>query len=91
VTDDLGTFRWFGESWGAPACDPRAEVPVPVGRPCEGHEHMHADRSGLIEPGDQGITLPGYICDRLEIVAYHLDCWLHEVGADRITNNERTT
>jgi hypothetical protein len=22
--DDIGTLRWWGESWGAPVCDPRA-------------------------------------------------------------------
>lgn len=81
MSEDIGTVRWFGESWGAPACDPRAEVPVPVGMACAGHEHCHEHRSATIEPGDQGITLPGYLGGTLQTVAYHLDCWLHEIGA----------
>lgn len=70
---------WFGESWGAPACDPETFVPTPVGWRCIGHAHMHnALRPERIEDGDQGVTMPG----PGGLVAYHLDCWLHEVGAD---------
>lgn len=82
--DDIGTVRWFGEDWGAPVCDPRAHIPVPVGMVCVGHDHMHDDRSVGIAPEDQGVTVPhlaeGGLTGR---IAYHLDCWLHEIGATR--------
>lgn len=76
---------WFGESWGAPVCDPELHVETPVGWQCIGHDHLHVDRSPLIEEGDQGVTLPLYVePGRADRAAYHLDCWLHEVGADRL-------
>jgi hypothetical protein len=78
------TTRWFGESWGAPVCSPDLHIPVPVGMDCVGHEHMHENRSPQIEEGDQGITLPYYGPLGPVRVAYHLDCWLHEIGADRL-------
>jgi hypothetical protein len=89
--DDIGTLRWFGESWGAPVCDPRAHVATPVGLTCLGHPHMHEGRSEVVEPGDQGVTMPFVRHRRVDTVAYHLDCWLHEIGADRLRptkNNE---
>lgn len=83
MTEDIGTVRWFGESWGAPVCDPRAHVETPVDRRCFGHDHLHpAGRSELIEEGDQGVMIP-YQAFKPTSIAYHLDCWLHEVGADR--------
>jgi len=88
--DDLGTVRWFGESWGAPICDPRAHVATPLGWTCAGHEHMHAKRSPLIEEADQGVTIPCYGRE-VTMLAYHLNCWLHELGIDRmmeLKNNE---
>lgn len=78
--------KWFGESWGAPVCEPEEHVPTPVGRACYGHQHMHEDRSSVIEPGDQGVTLPFYSTAGVLTIAFHLDCWLHEVGADRLTS-----
>lgn len=79
------TVGWFGPSWGAPACDPANEVPVPVGMVCIGHAHLHNDRPVAILPDDQGITMPRvYEGGLVGTVAYHLDCWLHEIGADRL-------
>ena len=79
------TLRWFGESWGAPVCEPELHVETPVDMVCLGHDHMHSTRSSFIKAGDQGVTLPDYgRTDRVTRVAYHLDCWLHEVGADRL-------
>lgn len=78
--------RWFGHSWGAPACAPEDHVETPVGMPCAGHEHCHAERPAVIEDGDQGLLLP-YLAgagEPVQSVAYHLDCWLHEIGADRL-------
>lgn len=88
--DDLGTLRWFGESWGAPVCDPRAQVRAPVGAVCIGHDHLHSARSSFIEYGDQGVTMPylgGYALPGG--VVYHLDCWLHEIGVDRLAEPGR--
>jgi hypothetical protein len=83
MDEELGTVRWFGESWGAPVCDPRTHVDTPVGRPCAGHGHMHGPlRPEAIEDGDQGVTVPWLGVPRERLV-YHLDCWLHEVGADQ--------
>jgi hypothetical protein len=83
MSDDLGTVRWFGESWGAPMCEEATHIYTPVGMVCEGHNHMHpfGGRSPFIEEGDQGITLP-YIPSEgaVQRIAYHLDCWLHEIG-----------
>jgi hypothetical protein len=85
VTGDVGTLRWFGESWGAPVCDPRARIEPPVGMACIGHPHLHEDRPVAILPDDQGVTMPHLSGDGLVgTVAYHLDCWLHEIGADRL-------
>jgi hypothetical protein len=82
--DELGTLRWFGDSWDAPVCDPRAHVDTPVGSPCWGHEHLHGPlRPAVIEDGDQGVTLPYYPGEQTVVtIAYHLRCWLHEVGVD---------
>lgn len=83
--DGIGTLRWFGKSWEAPVCDPRAHVETPVGMVCIGHDHMHQKRSRRVLPGDQGVTMP-YLgtTGRVERCAYHLECWLHEVGVDRL-------
>jgi hypothetical protein len=91
--DGLGTVRWFGEDWGAPVCDPRTHVPTPVGAPCAGHDHLHnLGRTVAIKAGDQGVLIPYLDGGGLgQVIAYHLTCWLHEVGADRITNTERNT
>lgn len=66
---------WFGESWGAPCCEPELRVPVPIGEPC-------ARCGEQIAPGDQGMTMwatrvegeVGYA----SLIHYHLDCteWL---------------
>lgn len=80
MEDDIGTLRWFGESWGAPVCDPRAHVETPVGWVCIGHDHLHdRNRSALIMACDQGVTMP-YYHGEVTMIAYHLDCWLHEIG-----------
>ena len=64
---------WFGESWGAPACDPEEHVATPVGKSCIGCDE-------LIKAGDQGVTMP---LVRLNLpammIAYHLDCYLKKI------------
>jgi hypothetical protein len=74
--------KWFGESWGAPVCEPDNHIETPTWMLCAGHDHMHTHRSRTVQAGDQGVTIP-YLGHSTEI-AYHLDCWLHEIGADRL-------
>ncbi len=72
--DDSGTVRWFGQSWRAPVNNPRAHIATPTDTKCA---HCNAP----IEDGDQGITMP-YLHDNIEDrIAYHLDCFLHTIGA----------
>ncbi len=76
-------MKWFGESWGAPVCDPDDHVEPPVGMPC-----ARCDRA-IIED-DQGVFLPlltmkvepdvaGVL--EVEVQPWHLDCFLRSVGA----------
>ena len=81
MTEDLGTTRWFGESWGAPVCEPELHVDTPVGMVCIGHDHLHSHRSAFIVAGDQGVTIPILGDPAGHRVVYHLGCWLHEIGA----------
>jgi len=71
MDDDIGTVRWFGESWGAPINDPRAEVPVPLTDLCE------ACRDSF-NAASQGIQMP-YV-GREAPASYHLTCWLRSIG-----------
>jgi hypothetical protein len=73
--DGIGTVRWFGESWGAPINDPRAQISNPVDTKC-------IDCGRYIESDDQGVgilsvgidhSLDGY-------VYYHLDCFMRMLG-----------
>lgn len=59
-----GRVRWFGESWGAPICDPVDRVDVPVGRPCVGCGEA-------IRVRDQGVSMVQ--------ASWHLDCWLRDI------------
>ena len=73
--DDIGTVRWFGPSWGAPVCDPRAEISVPLGESCVrcGEDFDHGDR-GFAIAASFAIAANGQ-------VFYHLNCFLLEIGA----------
>lgn len=64
---------WFGESWGAPVCDPEDHVRTPVGRAC-----LWCGKP--IEAGDQGLLTP--CVNRawpVTIEAEHLACLLKRV------------
>jgi hypothetical protein len=56
--------RWFGESWGAAICDPRAHTVTPVDKPCAWCDEPFVH-------GDQGVTNSGQ--------AWHLDCHLRAI------------
>lgn len=72
---DIGTVRWWGQDWGAPACDPRAHVPTPAGHACSYCPE-------LIRDGDQGITVPHmpFPPDTRTTSQWHLECWLAHLG-----------
>jgi hypothetical protein len=80
-------MQWFGESWQAPVNDDVPHGPTPVGIPCAGG-------CGLkIQPEDQGVLIPTpatshggdgashtYTLDGIPHVAFHLFCFLKELG-----------
>lgn len=62
---------WFGESWGAPACDPDRHRPTPVGQACEECTvEITGDDSGMLVPYLARLDEPA------TLVAYHLPCFL---------------
>jgi hypothetical protein len=65
-----GRVHWFGESWGAPICDPDYRVETPVGQPC-----AHCGRE--VRQGDQGLLVAS-VGGR---VPFHLECFLTNIGA----------
>lgn len=76
--DDIGTVRWFGDSWHAPVNDPRARVESPVDQRCI---HCHL----WIGPADRGVTIPYLNVDTgPTTVAYHLKCFLDEIGVPHV-------
>lgn len=69
--------HWFGQSWGAPCCEPELHMPTPVGKLC-------ARCREPILVGDQGIVSPFASIETGKLV-YHLDCYLKGIlphGAD---------
>lgn len=71
--DDIGTVRWFGQSWHAPINDPRAEVPVPVNQDCMScHLPIGSD--------DQGVEIPYYSGGYAERQPWHKNCFFDEIG-----------
>ncbi len=65
--------QWFGESWGAPACEEDEHAPTPIGEPC-------ARCREPILIGHQGLIMPAFGAERDPYaIAYHLDCYLQSV------------
>ncbi len=76
--------KWFGESWGAPACDPDDHVPTPAGQEC-----CYCDLE--IKPDDQGFVFPLVTAvgdpltptsdfqARVEFIIYRLDCFVQSI------------
>lgn len=60
--DDIGTVRWFGESWGAPANDPRTRIEAPVGLCVECHLPISSDGQGVTIPSGEGRAIFHKIC-----------------------------
>lgn len=61
-------MKWFGESWGAPTCDPEDHTPTPVGDSC-------IECKEAIRDGDTGFVVPSTTCQ----VFYHRLCFLRTV------------
>lgn len=68
--DDIGTVRWFGQSWDAPVNDPRTQIAVPFGKEC-----IYCYKP--IREDDTGISVPGPPLGR---VYFHKNCFFDEVG-----------
>jgi len=67
-------MHWFGQSWGAPVCDPNLQVDVPVGQFCAG------PCGKAIGPADTGVIIPllSREADATDS-AYHLQCFVSVV------------
>lgn len=85
---DVGTTRWWGQTWKAPVNHPDAQIPVPIGAMCSG-------RCGeKIKDGDRGLSIPSIESEHLIVMAqagamvqvgytaYHRDCFLAMLGLD---------
>jgi hypothetical protein len=71
---EIGNVRWFGESWHAPICDPLAKVATPTAAKC-----VHC--SLYIDSDSQGVVISASVdIDPSGRVAYHLACFLQEIG-----------
>lgn len=69
--------QWFGDSWGAPCCDPNDHAPTPVGQAC-----MHCREP--IKLGDQGlIHAVGHFNEERPLTwtmePTHVDCYLRTI------------
>lgn len=70
-------MMWFGESWGAPVCDPERNVPTPVGFTC-----VECDKT--VEDGDTGFLLWPNAYHRVCFLCTVIPCemWSDELKAD---------
>lgn len=70
------THGWFGQSWGAPCCEPEEHVPTPVGSPClRCREPIREGDQGLVKPHirDCGGQWVG------TIEPLHIECFLRSI------------
>jgi len=67
-------MKWFGESWGAPVCEPEEHIETPVGEPCG-----YCDEP--IAEGDIGFRMP-FVSDPSGIghMDAHHACLLRVIG-----------
>lgn len=69
-------MKWFGESWGAPVCDPEDHIETPVDEVCPGRLCVRK----IIREGDRGISVPWVHDGFVDTLDWHLNCFLHELG-----------
>ena len=75
--------RWFGDTWGAPICDPAYHVEVPVGTLCiECAKPVKGKDRGVVcscSPrvwGNWSLITPD---GTFFVGSYHLLCWMEQV------------
>lgn len=78
MSDDVGTVRWFGASWGAPICDPRTKIEVPIDRLC-----LNCG-GGFFEHSRGVSTAASFSISEEGRVYYHLGCFLRNLGIDTV-------
>lgn len=67
---------WFGETWGAPICEPEKKVTTPVGQEClECKEPILANDQGVMMPFTDFVHGE----PRSRMIAEHLDCFLDTI------------
>ena len=64
-------MKWFGNSWGAPACEPEDHVETPVGKSCLWCREP-------IEAGDQGFLIP-HLGRTVTLEPHHLECQIRSI------------
>lgn len=72
IDDEIGTTRWFGESWRAAACHPRARIPTPVGEAC-------AYCPNPIGEQDRGLRFPYNGANGAPWSYVHVKCFLDSI------------
>lgn len=73
------SVRWFGQSWGAPICDPDDHAPTPVDAPCARcWEPLDADA--------RGVLIPHLEPDGFRERPWHINCFLESIG---VSKNDR--
>lgn len=89
------TIRWFGESWGAPVCDPETHVETPAGKRCLGcPDEIEEGQAGVVVLASPEIA-GRYVYSVRDpntnelrstyVGAYHLQCVLATLGIERRT------
>lgn len=67
MTDPMAV-QWFGESWGAPVCDPEQKIDIPVEEKCARCGLDFASPSFDLPSGSQGFAVP------------FIDVWVREIS-----------
>jgi len=86
--------RWFGQSWGAPVCDPDYETEVPVGTKClECTKVIGLNDRGVVTAcsdaiwGHWSMKINGV---KVTCCSYHLVCWLDQVIGGEMSHKIRS-
>lgn len=77
-------MMWFGESWGAPVCQPERHVSTPVGAVC-----IECDKP--IRMGDTGFNMALSGREPATTLAYHRVCFLRTIIPCEMWNTEMKT
>lgn len=70
-------MQWFGQSWGAPICDPQDHAATPVGEHCGWCEEP-------ITEEDSGVLIPHvgapFRAHEYVTVPYHRECFIRQIA-----------